>query len=163
MQMLDDAELARLLTDLESDRVERKESISDKSRILQTICAFANDMPGHGQPGVIFIGAKDDGSCANLPVDDRLLLELGGMRSDGNILPLPAMTVQKRIVGGCELAVVEVEPSRFPPVKYNGRIWIRVGPRRATANEQEEQVPSRATSGRTSSVGPAADRASDDA
>ena len=24
--------------------------------------------------------------------------------------------------------------------KWNGRIWIRVGPRRATANEQEEQI-----------------------
>lgn len=138
--MLSDTELEQLMADLESDRVERKESIADTGRIWQAICAFANDMPGHGQPGVVFVGVQDDGACANLPITDHLLLTLSGMRSDGNILPLPAMTVQKRTIAGCELAVIEVEPSRFPPVKYNGRVWIRVGPRRATANEQEEQI-----------------------
>ena len=138
--MLTDTQLEGLLRDLESDRVERKESISDPGRIRQAICAFANDMPGHKAPGVIFVGAKDNGSCANLDITDRLLLTLSDMRSDGNILPLPHLSVQKRIIAGCELAVIEVEPSHFPPVKYNGRIWIRVGPRRATANEQEEQT-----------------------
>ena len=138
--MLSDHELEILLTDLESDRVERKESISDPARIRQAICAFANDMPGHKMPGVIFIGAKDDGTCGHLDVIDKLLLTLSDMRSDGNILPLPFLSVQKRVVGGCKLAVIEVEPAHFPPVKFNGRIWIRVGPRRATANEQEEQV-----------------------
>ncbi|MFV1964460.1 MAG: ATP-binding protein [Pirellulaceae bacterium] len=138
--MLDDNELDQLLNDLESDRVEWKESISDTGRIRQAVCAFANDMPGHGLPGVVFVGVQDDGTCANLPITDQLLLTLSDMRSDGNILPLPAMTVQKRVISGCELAVIEVEPSRYPPVKYNGRIWIRVGPRRATANEQEEQI-----------------------
>lgn len=138
--MLSDQELAILLTDIESDRVERKESISDPARIRQAICAFANDMPGHKMAGVIFIGAKDDGSCGHLDVTDKLLLTLSDMRSDGNILPLPFLAVQKRDVAGCELVVIEVEPAHFPPVKFNGRIWIRVGPRRATANEQEEQV-----------------------
>ena len=38
--MLSDQELEILLTDLESDRVERKESISDPARIRQAICAF---------------------------------------------------------------------------------------------------------------------------
>jgi ATP-dependent DNA helicase RecG len=28
----------------------------------------------------------------------------------------------------------------MPPVKYEGRIWIRTGPRRAIANEQEERI-----------------------
>jgi ATP-dependent DNA helicase RecG len=138
--MLSDVDLGRLLADLESDRVERKESITDTGRIRQAICAFANDMPGHQRPGVVFVGARDDGGCANLSITDQLLLTLSDMRSDGNILPLPAMTVQKRTIAGYELAVIEVAPSRFPPVKYNGRIWIRVGPRRATANEQEEQI-----------------------
>jgi ATP-dependent DNA helicase RecG len=49
------------------------------------------------------------------------------------------MTVDKRIVSGCEMAVVIVQPSDYPPVRFNGRIWIRVGPRRATASAQEEQ------------------------
>lgn len=134
-----DGELEALLSDLESDRVERKESIADTTKIRQAICAFANDMPDHGEPGVIFVGVKDNGDCAKLSITDQLLLTLADMRSDGNILPLPSMTVQKEVLAGCELAAVVVEPSSFPPVRYNGRIWIRVGPRRATAFAGEEQ------------------------
>lgn len=136
--MLDDNELEELFADLESDRVERKKSITDAGRIRQAICAFSNDMPGHRGPGVVFVGVRDDGTCANVPITDQLLLTLADMRSDGNILPLPSMSVQKRTIQGCELAAVVVRPSLFPPVRYNGRIWIRVGPRRATASEDEE-------------------------
>ncbi len=48
---MDDGELVRLLKDIESDRVERKASINDHSKICQAICAFANDFPNHRQPG----------------------------------------------------------------------------------------------------------------
>ncbi|MEX2119488.1 MAG: ATP-binding protein [Pirellulales bacterium] len=137
--MLTDAELETLLLDRESDRVERKESFGDTGRIRQAICAFANDMPDHRQPGVLFIGVRDNGDCANLPITDELLCQLADMRSDGNILPLPTMAVGKRNLAGCELAVVVVEPSDAPPVRYNGRVWIRVGPRRATASVEEER------------------------
>jgi ATP-dependent DNA helicase RecG len=134
-----DADLETLLLDLESDRVERKESMGDTSRIRQAICAFANDMPNHNQPGVLFVGVNDAGGCANLQITDRLLLNLAGMRDDGNILPIPAITVEKRVIHGCELACIVVQPSKFPPVRYNGRIWIRIGPRRATASDDEER------------------------
>ncbi len=134
-----DEELEVLLCDLESDRVERKESIADTTKIRQAICAFANDMLGHGEPGVVFVGVKDNGDCANLSITDPLLLTLANMRSDGNILPIPSMTVQKKVLAGCELVAVVVEPSSFPPVRYNGRIWIRVGLRRATASAEEER------------------------
>ncbi|MFW6106767.1 MAG: ATP-binding protein [bacterium] len=137
--MIDDVELQQLFTDLESDRVERKESASDANKIRQAICAFANDMPGHHQPGVIFVGARDDGSRADLMITDELLRQLADMRSDGNILPIPTMSVQKKTLCACELAVIVVEPSLYPPVRYNGRIWIRVGPRRATASAEEER------------------------
>ena len=83
--MLDDNELQALLVDLESDRVERKESTADSGRIRQAICAFANDMAGHGQPGVVFIGVKNDGSCANLPITDQLLLTLFNVQ-DNHVL-----------------------------------------------------------------------------
>ena len=56
-----DDELERLLTDLESDRVERKEALSHPDRICEAICAFANDLPDHRAPGVVFVGARDDG------------------------------------------------------------------------------------------------------
>jgi len=61
------------------------------------------------------------------------------MRANGNILPFPVMKVQKHTIGGCELAVVIVEPSDAPPVRYNGRVWVRIGPRRATAIAEEEK------------------------
>ena len=57
MNPLSDEALLALLDDLESDRVERKEawagSAPDKAR--QAVCAFANDLPNHGQPGVLII------------------------------------------------------------------------------------------------------------
>ena len=137
--MLTVSELESLLGDLESDRVERKESVSDNNRIKQAICAFANDLPDHQQPEVVFIGVRDNGTCANLPITDQLLLTLANMRSDGNIQPFPIMTVQKKLLDGCEVAVLEVQPAYNPPVRFNGRVWIRVGPRRATATADEEQ------------------------
>ena len=92
---MDDQELVNLLHDIESDRVERKASVSEKDKIRQAICAFANDLPNHQQPGVLFIGANDDGTCTNLTITDQLLLTLADMRSDGNIMPFPMMIVQK--------------------------------------------------------------------
>jgi ATP-dependent DNA helicase RecG len=136
---MNDRELEELLIDLESDRIERKESISDMKKIRQAVCAFANDLPNHRLPGVIFIGAKDDGSCAGLAITDGLLLTLSDMRSDGNILPMPTLTVQKRTLRGCELAIVITEPSDLTPIRYQGRVWIRVGPRRAIATVEEER------------------------
>jgi len=44
---VDDRELEDLLTELESDRVERKESLANPVRIREAICAFANDLPNH--------------------------------------------------------------------------------------------------------------------
>ncbi len=79
---MNDEELEVLLKDLESDRVERKASISDKGKLCEAICAFANDLPNHQKPGILFIGINDNGSCANLVIDDKLLLTLSGMRSE---------------------------------------------------------------------------------
>lgn len=93
---MNDQELEILLNDMESDRVERKASISDRGKLCEAICAFANDLPNHQKPGVLFIGVNDNGTCANLTIDDKLLLTLSGMRDDGNILPFPTMIVQKR-------------------------------------------------------------------
>lgn len=134
-----DEELIALLDNMESDRIERKEALGDRGAIRQAICAFANDMPNHACPGVIFVGIRDDGLCANLTITDELLRTLADMRSDGNILPIPTVTVQHRDLNGCDVAVVIVHPSDAPPVRYNGRVWIRVGPRRATASAEEER------------------------
>ncbi len=135
---MNDRELLSLLLDLESDSVERKASLSEPDRVAEAICAFANDLPGNRKPGVIFIGVNDDGSCSDLDIDDKLLLKLSGLRDDGRIQPIPSIKVQKRSLNGCEVAVVIVQPSLAPPVRFRGRTWIRVGPRRALATREEE-------------------------
>ncbi|MCB1032422.1 MAG: putative DNA binding domain-containing protein [Acidobacteria bacterium] len=136
---MDDHELIVLLKDPESDRVERKESVSDPNRIREAVCAFANDLPDHGRPGLVFVGVRDDGSCSGIEISEELLLKLSQMRDDGNIIPLPSITVEKRVLEGCHLAVITVQPSSLPPVRFRGRTWIRVGPRRAIASVEEEQ------------------------
>ena len=137
--MPDDQELEALLTNLESDRVERKESAAEKDKIGQAICAFANDMPDHRQPGLLFIGARDNGKCAGLQITEKLILDISDMQSNGKIHPFPSMTVTRRIIAGCDLLVVEVLPSEMPPVRYDGRTWICVGSRRDKASVEEER------------------------
>lgn len=142
MRLTDD-ELLTLLDDIESDKVERKESFKGEApdKVRQAVCAFANDLPGHGKPGVIFIGVKDkDGTIVDIDVSDELQRSLADIRSDGNILPFPSMTVEKRTLHGKPVAVITVMPSDAPPVKYKGRIWIRTGPRRDIASAQDERV-----------------------
>jgi ATP-dependent DNA helicase RecG len=137
--MLADEELLALFRSEESERVERKESPSDPDRIRQAICAFANDLANRGLPGVVFVGQRDDRSCAGLTVDEALLTRLAGYRSDGKIQPFPPMCVRRQTLDGCEVAVIEVEPSDNPPVRVDGRIWVRVGPTRAQASADDER------------------------
>ncbi len=119
--------------------MERKARLSDPDDVRRAICAFANDLPDHPKPGVVFIGQNDDGTCAGIEITDELLRRLADMHSDGNILPLPMMTVERRIVEGCTVAVVIVHPSDAPPVRFKGQVWVRVGPRRAIAAAEEER------------------------
>ena len=74
-----------------------------------------------------------------MSITDELLLSLSNIRSEGKILPFPVLQVNKRILDSCELAVVIVELSDAPPVRFDGRTYIRVGPRRATATPEEER------------------------
>lgn len=132
-------ELEILMQELESDCVERKRSAADGSGIRRNLCAFANDLAGRNTPGVIFVGVEDDGHCAGLAIEDQLLRKLAGMKDDGNILPPPSITVETRTLHGCEVAVVTVQPSRDTPVRYRGRVWVKVGPTVREATVEEEQ------------------------
>lgn len=136
---MDDLELTGLLLNLESDRAERKESPGDIDDLRKCICAFANDLPNHRLPGVIFIGAKDNGACANLKISDDLLLALSELRSDGKTLPFPHITVQTRTINQCPLAVIIVNPSDSTPIRFSGRVWVRVGPSCRQASPEEER------------------------
>lgn len=137
-----DEQLEDLLVDIESDISERKESWKGDAPETgrAAICAFANDLPDHRNPGVLFIGAKDDGSPSGLPINDELLRTLSDIKTDGNILPPPSIIVEKRMLKGVEMATVTTQPSNSPPVRYKGRIWIRIGPRKGIATAQDEGI-----------------------
>jgi ATP-dependent DNA helicase RecG len=144
MNPLTPEELLALLNDVESDRAERKETWKGDApkKGRQAVCAFANDLPNHRQCGVLIVGAADDGTPTRTPfvVDDELLKTLADIKTDGQIVPPPTLTVERHVLKGQAMAVVTVQPSDAPPVRYDGRIWIRTGPRRDQASAQDERI-----------------------
>ena len=138
--MVNEQQLRQMLASGESDRVERTISSTNTDKFAEAITAFSNDFPNHRLPGYLILGARDDGSIAGLDVTDQLLQNLAGLRSDGNIRPLPAISVARFTLDGKDLALVEVQPSDMPPVRYQGRVHVRVGPRKAVSTPQEEAI-----------------------
>ncbi len=138
--MLTGTELLALLGDLESDRVERTVSTSDTDKFSQAVCAFSNDMPAHNKAGYLLIGVRDNGTLSGLKADDNSVKNLGGMQSDGNIRPQPSIQVNVHHLDGGDVIVVEAQPSRLPPVRYKGLVWIRIGPLKSTASEDQERI-----------------------
>lgn len=133
-------ELLTLLNSTETYRIERTASITNMDKFQEAICAFSNDLPNSRKKGYLILGAEDNGSLSGLKVDDNLMKKIAGIRSDGNILPLPMMSVEKFEFNEGDLLVVEVSPALLPPVRYRGRTFIRIGPRRDIATESEERV-----------------------
>ena len=131
MRDFTDTELLQIIEFNEVDCVEFKESLSGSApeKIREAICAFANDLPNYEKPGFVFVGVRDDRTIAGLSVTNELLRQLADMKTDGNILPFPSLTVEKRMLQGKEVGVVKVEPSDSPPVCFKGAIHIRTGPR----------------------------------
>ena len=122
-----DDELTALLEAGESDRVEFKEALTGGAAraIREAICAFANDLPGHGLPGAVFVGVRDAGSATGLPVTDELPRQLADMKTDGNIVPPPSIAVRRLTLASGDAAVVTVSPSDSPPVRYRGAVDYR--------------------------------------
>lgn len=135
--MITNKELRALLSEIENDRVERTISTKDTDKFGEAICAFANDLPNHKIPGYLILGAYDNGRLSGLKVTDELLKNIAAIRTDGNIQPQPAMVVEKFSFDDGDLLVVEVQSATFPPVRYKGRVWVRVGPRKSVAGEAE--------------------------
>ena len=135
-------DLESMLADLESDRVERKESLQGDAprKIRQAVCAFANDLPDHRRAGIVFVGVDDGGAPAGLEITDELLLQLADVKTDGNIVPPPTLTVNRHVLLGTPVGVITVMPSDTPPVRHRGWIWIRVGPRRVIASARDERI-----------------------
>lgn len=138
--MITQDELTKMLTALEADRIEKTISKTDADKFGEAICSFCNDMPAHSLPGYLLVGVNDNGSLNGTVVDEQLLQTLLSYRTDGRIVPPPAMVVAKFTYPEGDVAVVEVQPSSVPPVRYKGKVCIRIGPRKGTANEAEERI-----------------------
>jgi len=157
--MISKEELRIMLLEMEADRVEKTISTNDANKFGEAICAFSNDMAAKGLPGYLIVGANDDGSLAGINIDENLIQRLLDFRTDGRIVPPPTMVVEKFTFTEGELAVVEVIPSKVPPVRFKGKVCIRIGPRKGIANEAEERILSekRSTFARTFDTQPCFD------
>ncbi len=138
--MITKDEILELLHSTETYRVERTTSTGDMDKFQEAICAFANDLPNSRKNGYLILGAYDNGELSGLKVTDDLLKKIAAIRSNGNILPIPVMNVDRFQFPEGDLLVAEVSPSDLPPVRYRGRTFIRIGPRRDIATEAEERI-----------------------
>jgi len=128
------------MKDLESDRVERTISFRE-DKLGPAACAFSNDFPNHKKPGYILLGVNDDGSVNGMSIGDEELQKIGNVKSNGNVLPQPSLVVSPvHTIDGGNVVAVEVQPSPYPPVRYDGRCWIRIGPRKSKATVEEERM-----------------------
>lgn len=154
--MIKKEELDLLIADLEQDRIEKTISQTDTNKFGEAICAFSNDLPDHKLNGYLLIGVHDDGRKAGLKADDNLLQRLMDFRTDGRIVPPPLLSVAKFTYPDGDVVVVEVEPHELPPVRFKGKLCVRIGPRQAVASEYEERrlVEKRSAFARTFDVTP---------
>ena len=138
--MLSIEEIKLLMKDLESDRVERTISFRE-DKLGPAVCAFSNDFANHQKPGYILLGVNDDGSVNGMKIGDDELQKIGNIKSNGNVLPQPSLVVSEVYnIDGGDVVAVEVKPSSYPPVRFDGRCWIRIGPRKSKATLEEERM-----------------------
>ncbi|WP_158860225.1 ATP-binding protein [Lunatibacter salilacus] len=138
--MITKDELDKLLIEIEKDRVEKTISTNDANKFGEAICSFCNDFPGHNKPGYLIVGVDDDGSRCGLKSEERILQTLMDFRTDGRIVPPPIITVTGFDYPGGYVAVAEVLPSFQPPVRFKGKVCIRIGPRKGIATDLEERI-----------------------
>ena len=146
-----EAELRELLGGPENEFVERKRGFDEAGSrgLLQTVCAFANDYPERGKPGVIFIGADNNsGRPVAGQIEEGLLNQLAGLREDPKF-SAPLVLNPSRVSGeGGEVAALQVAPSNSPPIKFRQRAYIRTGASTRAATWEEESRLSEMRQGR---------------
>lgn len=70
--MISQSDLEKMFSDMETDRVEKTISVSKEDKFGEVICAFANDLTNHNQPGYLIVGVNDDGSRSGLKVEVKI-------------------------------------------------------------------------------------------
>ena len=137
---MDERELRKLIGAFEDEHVERTRAFDKADKIGQAICAFANDISGNGEEGYLLLGVDDDGRISGRRIDDERWASLGGLKTDGNLLPPPSMSMEKFSLAEGDVIVIKVFPSAYPPIRYNGDVWIRLGPRKCKAREDDVRI-----------------------
>ena len=128
------------MSNLESENIERTRAFDKADKMGQAICAFANDIGDRKQPGYLLLGVEDNGTFSGKRITDEQLTALAGFKSEGNLLPPPSMTIYHESFDDGDVAVIEVFPSSYPPIRYKGQVWVRIGPRKALANNDDIHI-----------------------
>jgi ATP-dependent DNA helicase RecG len=137
---LTEDELEELLSEQESSRVEKSSSFKDINKYSEAVCAFSNNLPNHTEDSYLILGVDDKtGQAVGAAVTDEILKNLGELRDSGNILPKPNINIEKVSLEDGDIVIITVSPHPFPPVRFKGRVCIRIGPRKGVATEAEER------------------------
>ncbi len=96
-------------------------------------------MPGNGETGYLVVGVNKARDATGLPITERLQEQLASLRDNGNIIPMPDMSVSVAQHQGRDILVVAVRPSNMPPVRYKQVTWIRTGPSEDRATQEQER------------------------
>lgn len=138
--MTNKEKILQLMSNLESENIERTRAFDKIDKMGQAICAFANDLGDRKQPGYLLLGVEDDGSFSGRRISDEQFTALGGFKTEGLLLPPPSISVYCESFAEGDVAVIEVFPSSYPPIRFKGQVWVRVGPRKALANNDDIHI-----------------------
>ena len=118
----------------------KRASVTNFLRLLKLPAKIQHDLKvgllsvGHAK---VLLGVENDGRVSGKRIDDDHLTALGGWKTEGNLLPPPAMALDVFHLDAGDVVVITVFPSAYPPIRYQGQVWVRIGARKALANEED--------------------------
>jgi hypothetical protein len=119
----------------ESDRLERKQSLSDQDAIRDTFIQFANDLAGRGG-GHLIVGQAPDKRIVGLRVDndeaERKLADI----ARNQCRPAIPVIIECHSVEAARIAIVDVRASVARP-HFTGNCYVRVGSTKRAATDAE--------------------------
>ncbi len=116
----------------ETERVEWKQSLRDTAKVGKAVGALANDLGDTKRLGYVVIGLDDKGTPVGAfrpgeNVDEAQRSLIGRLTS--KLLPPPSFDLKLVERAGVDLLIVVVAPCPVPPlVRYDGEVFVRVGP-----------------------------------
>ncbi|MFY0583678.1 helix-turn-helix domain-containing protein [Cystobacter fuscus] len=126
----------------ETDRIEWKESARE-DKILQAVCALANDLGDTRRPGYLLVGVDKNGGIKGIAatgtgIDEELRTLSDRLRSI-KILPTPTFDLEALEVEGRLLFAITVHPAPVLPVAVDSVVWVRSGTTTVRARDADLQ------------------------